>query len=227
MDELGLPVHRLRRRPGLLRLALRAAHRARLPVVHQRRERGRAQGRRRRRPGLARRVAITSCVFVLGFSTVFVALGAAATLVGVHAAAVQARAGHGGRRDHHHPGPAHRRHLSRSSGCSTRSGPRCKQRPLGLLGAYVVGLAFAFGWTPCIGPDPGRDPALRLAAGDGDARACAAARSLLGRPRHPVHRSPALAINGFFRASGRLEAAHARGRGRLRRRCWWRSGCCS
>jgi cytochrome c-type biogenesis protein len=27
-----------------------------------------------------------------------------------------------------------------------------KQRPLGLAGAYVVGLAFAFGWTPCIGP---------------------------------------------------------------------------
>ena len=27
-----------------------------------------------------------------------------------------------------------------------------KQKPLGLLGAYVVGIAFAFGWTPCIGP---------------------------------------------------------------------------
>jgi cytochrome c-type biogenesis protein len=25
-------------------------------------------------------------------------------------------------------------------------------RPAGLIGAYVVGLAFAFGWTPCIGP---------------------------------------------------------------------------
>jgi cytochrome c-type biogenesis protein len=25
-------------------------------------------------------------------------------------------------------------------------------RPPGLLGAYAVGLAFAFGWTPCIGP---------------------------------------------------------------------------
>ncbi len=25
-------------------------------------------------------------------------------------------------------------------------------RPVGLLGAYGVGLAFAFGWTPCIGP---------------------------------------------------------------------------
>jgi cytochrome c-type biogenesis protein len=25
-------------------------------------------------------------------------------------------------------------------------------RPVGLLGAYGIGLAFAFGWTPCIGP---------------------------------------------------------------------------
>jgi cytochrome c-type biogenesis protein len=25
-------------------------------------------------------------------------------------------------------------------------------RPVGLWGAYVMGLAFAFGWTPCIGP---------------------------------------------------------------------------
>ena len=26
------------------------------------------------------------------------------------------------------------------------------QKPVGLWGAYVMGLAFAFGWTPCIGP---------------------------------------------------------------------------
>jgi cytochrome c-type biogenesis protein len=25
-------------------------------------------------------------------------------------------------------------------------------KPLGLWGAYIMGLAFAFGWTPCIGP---------------------------------------------------------------------------
>jgi cytochrome c-type biogenesis protein len=25
-------------------------------------------------------------------------------------------------------------------------------RPVGLWGAYAMGLAFAFGWTPCIGP---------------------------------------------------------------------------
>jgi cytochrome c-type biogenesis protein len=26
------------------------------------------------------------------------------------------------------------------------------QKPAGPLGAYVIGLAFAFGWTPCVGP---------------------------------------------------------------------------
>jgi cytochrome c-type biogenesis protein len=26
------------------------------------------------------------------------------------------------------------------------------RKPAGPLGAYVIGLAFAFGWTPCIGP---------------------------------------------------------------------------
>ena len=27
-----------------------------------------------------------------------------------------------------------------------------ESKPAGLAGAYVVGLAFAFGWTPCVGP---------------------------------------------------------------------------
>src|SRR5207245_1543231 len=27
-----------------------------------------------------------------------------------------------------------------------------REKPISLLGAYLVGLAFAFGWTPCIGP---------------------------------------------------------------------------
>ncbi|MCX7899483.1 MAG: cytochrome c biogenesis protein CcdA, partial [Methylocystis sp.] len=26
------------------------------------------------------------------------------------------------------------------------------EKPMGLFGSYVMGLAFAFGWTPCIGP---------------------------------------------------------------------------
>ena len=29
---------------------------------------------------------------------------------------------------------------------------RTAARPAGLVGAFVVGLAFAFGWTPCVGP---------------------------------------------------------------------------
>ena len=39
-----------------------------------------------------------------------------------------------------------------------------KQKPLGLFGAYVVGIAFAFGWTPCIGPVLGA--ILAVAAGE-------------------------------------------------------------
>jgi cytochrome c-type biogenesis protein len=43
------------------------------------------------------------------------------------------------------------------------------------FGAYVLGLAFAFGWTPCIGPQLGA--ILTLAAQEGDA---ARAMALLG-----------------------------------------------
>jgi cytochrome c-type biogenesis protein len=38
-------------------------------------------------------------------------------------------------------------------------------RPVGLWGAYVMGLAFAFGWTPCIGPILGSILALAGAEG--------------------------------------------------------------
>ena len=27
-----------------------------------------------------------------------------------------------------------------------------EQKPAGLIGSYILGLAFAFGWTPCVGP---------------------------------------------------------------------------
>ena len=37
------------------------------------------------------------------------------------------------------------------------------RKPAGFAGAYVMGLAFAFGWTPCIGPVLG--PILTLAGG--------------------------------------------------------------
>jgi cytochrome c-type biogenesis protein len=33
-----------------------------------------------------------------------------------------------------------------------REGRLGMSKPVGLWGAYLMGLAFAFGWTPCIGP---------------------------------------------------------------------------
>jgi len=41
------------------------------------------------------------------------------------------------------------------------------QKPAGLIGAYIIGLAFAFGWTPCVGPILA--PILTLAGGAGSA----------------------------------------------------------
>ncbi|SFL90964.1 cytochrome c-type biogenesis protein [Bradyrhizobium sp. NFR13] len=97
-----------------------------------------------------RAVMISAAVFVLGFSTVFVALGASASLVGsvvrAYAAELSVIAGvliilMG----------LHFLGLTRI-GLLMREGRLSMPRPVGLWGAYVMGLAFAFGWTPCIGP---------------------------------------------------------------------------
>ncbi len=138
--------------------------------------------------GLARRVALTSVVFVLGFSTVFVALGRGGhPASGYLPPAVQARAGDRGRRRDRHARPAHGGHPARSSGCSTRRGPRSRRSPLGLLGAYVVGLAFAFGWTPCIGPILG---AILLYASQQETvtQGVLLLSAYSARPGHPVPR---------------------------------------
>jgi cytochrome c-type biogenesis protein len=97
-----------------------------------------------------RAVMISALLFVLGFSTVFVGLGATASFIGAFIRAWSAQ-------------------LSILAGIVimvmglhflglTRIGFLMRERrmsmakPIGLLGAYVMGLAFAFGWTPCIGP---------------------------------------------------------------------------
>ena len=97
-----------------------------------------------------RAVMISAALFVLGFSTVFVALGASASLVGslirawsaelsILAGAVIIVMG------------LHFLGLTRI-GLLMREGRLPIPKPVGLWGAYVMGLAFAFGWTPCIGP---------------------------------------------------------------------------
>jgi cytochrome c-type biogenesis protein len=150
---------------------------------------------------LVRRVALTSLAFVLGFSTVFVALGAAATLVG---ALLQ----------------EHKRVLGMVGGVViivlglhtagvfkigwllSEKRASVQAKPLGLLGAYVVGLAFAFGWTPCIGPILG---AILLYASQQETVTqgvvlLAAYSAGLGLP----FLLSALAVNWFFKASGGL-----------------------
>lgn len=97
-----------------------------------------------------RAVMISAAMFVLGFSTVFVALGASASLVGTLIRAYSAQlaivAGvviilMG----------LHFLGLTRIN-ILMREGRLPIPKPVGLWGAYVMGLAFAFGWTPCIGP---------------------------------------------------------------------------
>jgi cytochrome c-type biogenesis protein len=97
-----------------------------------------------------RAVLISAAIFVLGFSTVFVALGASASFIGgfirawsaqlsVLAGIVIVVMG------------LHFLGLTRI-GLLMREGRMTAPKPVGLWGAYVMGLAFAFGWTPCIGP---------------------------------------------------------------------------
>jgi cytochrome c-type biogenesis protein len=97
-----------------------------------------------------RAVMISALMFVLGFSTVFVALGASASFIGglirawsaelsIVAGIVIIVMG------------LHFLGLTRIN-VLMREGRLTAPKPVGLWGAYVMGLAFAFGWTPCIGP---------------------------------------------------------------------------
>ena len=65
-------------------------------------------------------------------------------------------------------------------------------KPVGLWGAYVMGLAFAFGWTPCIGPILAA--ILAVAASEQTvAQGRGPARGLFARARHSV---PARGVRG-------------------------------
>ena len=98
-----------------------------------------------------RRVVLASIVFVLGFATVFVAFGASASLLGQllldNIKVLSTIAGIliiilG----------LHFMGLFRIALLFRDARFHIEKRPAGLIGAYVIGLAFAFGWTPCVGP---------------------------------------------------------------------------
>ena len=112
-------------------------------------------------------VVMSSVAFVLGFTTVFVILGATATAAGqLLSANLPLLAKIAGVViiivGLHFLGVIHLPILHREARYHADS------RPAGLVGAYVIGLAFAFGWTPCIGPVLGA--ILAVAAGEDSVR---------------------------------------------------------
>ena len=101
--------------------------------------------------GTASRIFFSSLLFVLGFSTVFVALGATASFIGqsiaqyfhilsIIAGIVIIIMGL------HFLGVFKIALLYREARIDVQ------KKPAGLIGSYIMGLAFAFGWTPCVGP---------------------------------------------------------------------------
>lgn len=95
-------------------------------------------------------IVVASLLFVAGFATVFVALGATASVFGAllrqwsHALSIAAGFGiivMGG----------HFLGLFRISAMLREKRVEI-EKPPGLWSAYLMGVAFAFGWTPCIGP---------------------------------------------------------------------------
>ena len=98
-----------------------------------------------------------------------------------------------------------------------------RSKPAGLLGSFAVGLTFAIGWTPCVGPILGS--ILTLASNeDTVARGRGAAARVLGRPRHPVPRLLAGARE-LPRVLPAVSPTHSRGRARQPASSWSSSGC--
>jgi cytochrome c-type biogenesis protein len=101
-------------------------------------------------PRVRRETIVAALLFVAGFSTVFVALGAGASAIGAlmrfYSNALATIAGIAiivmG---------LHFLGITRIGLLHREARPEM-HKPVGLWGAYVMGLAFAAGWTPCIGP---------------------------------------------------------------------------
>ena len=106
-----------------------------------------------------RRVMRAALAFVLGFSAVFVALGASASAIGQGIQDLNQTFQIFGQ-------PAlpiiaglliigmglHFLGVYRIGFLDREARFQVRRKPSGLLGSFLIGMAFAFGWTPCIGP---------------------------------------------------------------------------
>ena len=103
------------------------------------------------RPSARRQVVLSSLAFIVGFSLVFISLGAAASAIGQFLAQRQAIF-------NRIAGAViiifglHTMGVLRIEWLYQEKRVQTSRKPAGFLGAGLVGVAFAFGWTPCIGP---------------------------------------------------------------------------
>jgi cytochrome c-type biogenesis protein len=148
-----------------------------------------------------RRMLITSLFFILGFSLVFVTLGATATalgqlvtskltLLGKIAGIVIIIFG------------LHTMGVLKIGWLYSEKRFQTSTKPVSMFGAVLVGIAFAFGWTPCIGPILAAILAIagtQESVGEG-IRLLAIYSAGLAIP----FLLTALAINGFFAAFSRI-----------------------
>ena len=100
---------------------------------------------------ISNRVFSSAFTFVLGFSTIFILMGASASaisrIVVQHLNILSYVAGvviitFG----------MHYMGVFRISFLNFEKRFHIENKPSGLVGSYILGLAFAFGWTPCVGP---------------------------------------------------------------------------
>ncbi len=151
--------------------------------------------------GSRRQLLFSSLAFVAGFSLVFIALGASASAVGEF---LMSRLPLLGKIAGvliiifglHTMGVFRLRFLEAEKRVHTQ------RKPAGLFGAMLVGIAFAFGWTPCIGPILGGILVMagrQETIGDG-VKLLSVYSAGLGIP----FLLTALAMNHFFRASARI-----------------------
>ncbi len=117
------------------------------------------------RARIRRRTAAHALLFILGFTLVFMALGASATAIGQFmrlnqgwirqlAGVVIVILG------------LHITGLLRIPFMQRERRIHLRERPAGILGSVVVGFAFGAGWTPCIGPILGTILTLAGTAGE-------------------------------------------------------------
>jgi cytochrome c-type biogenesis protein len=146
-------------------------------------------------------VLVPSLAFVAGFSFVFISLGASASAIGEFLMSRLPLLGKiagvliiifG----------LHTMGVFRIRWLEMEKRVHAQQKPAGLLGAFLVGIAFAFGWTPCIGPILG---GILVIAGSKETvlegvRLLAVYSAGLGIP----FLLTAIAVDRFFAASARI-----------------------